>query len=268
MMSPMQVTFLGCGSSSGVPMIGCTCGVCLSDRSENKRLRSSLWVRFQEKSFLIDTTPDFRWQALQRELLTLDAVLITHTHADHIHGMDELRRFHYLQKKQIPVYATHSSCKELEKKFRYLFQQSSLQEGKSIPALSLHPFSGEDAFLEVQGVAWTPLSVQHGWEECIGYRLGSFAYVTDCNEIALSTLKKMEGLHTLILDCLCFHPHRTHFHFQKALETIAQVRPQKTYLTHLGHEIDYHRDQILLPPEVFFAYDGLTLEIPFSLLEK
>jgi phosphoribosyl 1,2-cyclic phosphate phosphodiesterase len=258
----MQVTVLGCGSSSGVPMIGCTCCVCVSEHPENQRFRSSVWVRSHEKSFLIDSSPDLRIQALHHHILKIDAVLITHPHADHIYGMDELRRFNQLQKKEIPVYANAWTSSGLEKKFDYIFQRSELREGRSIPLLSLHPFVSEDSSIEIQGLSWIPLPVQHGSETCIGYRLGSFAYVTDCHLIPPSTLKRMEGLDTLILDCLRLEPHRTHLHLQKALEIISELQPKKAYLTHLGHEIDYHRDQKLLPSQVFFAYDGLVLNIP------
>lgn len=259
-MSPqdIQVTVLGCGTSSGVPVIQCRCKVCKSRDKRNSRLRASIWIQTQGKSILVDTSTDLRQQALQNKIPRIDAVLFTHPHADHISGIDELRSFNFIQRSRIPAYANQWTSEELRTKYPYIFNEFPY-EGGGVPQLDLQTIDAAKGAIQVQGLDVLPLSVQHGSKECLGYRLGSFAYVTDCNLIPAHTLDRMRGLSLLILDCLRFEPHGTHFNLDQALAAIAEIRPKKTILTHLGHEFDYRQGKKMLPKSVHFAYDGLIV---------
>src|SRR4051794_27687464 len=212
----MVLTILGCGTSTGVPLLQCKCSVCQSKSPKNKRLRCSAWIQVNGKSFLIDTSPDLRQQALRANIPRIDAVLITHPHADHVHGIDELRGFNYIQKSKIPVYGNEWSYKELKSKFTYIFNPMQV-EGGGIPQLELNLIDSQAPYVEILGEKIIPLPLSHGSKECLGYRIGSLAYVTDCNYIPPSSMEKMHGLSTLILDCLQLGPHKTHFTLDQAL---------------------------------------------------
>jgi phosphoribosyl 1,2-cyclic phosphate phosphodiesterase len=255
----MQLTILGCGTSTGVPLLQCKCSVCRSSNPKNKRLRTSAWLRVHQKSFLIDTSPDLRQQAMRAKIPRIDAVLYTHPHADHVHGIDELRSFNYIQKSSIPVYGNDWTCDELQIKFGYIFRPMPV-EGGGIPQLELNRIQTKDPSIEILGEKIIPLSLSHGSKECVGYRIGSLAYVTDCSFIPESTLERMQNLSVLVLDCLRIAPHGTHFNLDQALGTVAKLKPKKTYLTHLGHEFDYSKKSKNLPKGVSFAYDGLTVK--------
>jgi phosphoribosyl 1,2-cyclic phosphate phosphodiesterase len=259
-MIPIVLKILGCGTSTGVPLIQCKCFVCSSKNSKNKRLRTSAWLRINGKSFLIDTSPDLRQQALRTDLAHIDAVFYTHPHADHIQGIDELRSFNYLQKARIPVFGNDWTCKELKIKFAYIFNPGVV-EGGGIPQLDLNLIQAQDPSFEVLGEKIIPLSLSHGSKECVGYRFGPLAYVTDCNYISPSTMERMQGLKVLVLDCLQLGPHRTHMNLEQALTIISALKPKKTYLTHLGHEFDYTLWSKKLPKDVRLAYDGLTINV-------
>lgn len=254
----MRITILGCGTSTGVPLIHCQCQVCRSRNPKNHRLRASVWFQSDKKSILIDTSTDLRQQALRAKIPKIDAVLITHPHADHIHGIDELRSFNFIQKSRIPIYGNAWSCDELKTKFSYIFKPGPVQGG-GIPLLDLQQIEGSSLFFEAAGLKIIPLSLFHGSQECLGYRIGSVAYVTDCSVIPDSTLERMKGLSVLILDCLRREVHKTHFNLEKALETISILKPKRAFLTHLGHEFDYVKDSKKLPKGVSFAYDGLNI---------
>ena len=233
----MKVTILGSGTSTGIPVIGCRCKVCRSRNPKNKRLRASAWFQAGGKSILIDTSVDFRQQALTHKIPRVDAVLYTHPHADHIHGIDELRCYNFLQEGNIPVYGNEWSCRDLQHKFPYVFAGEK-PEGGGIPRLTLNRIEGQTPF-EAAGIPVTPLPHAHGSQEALGYRIHSVAYVTDCSYIPAESLDRMRGLSVLILDCVRLKPHRTHFNLDQALETVNQVRPRRTYLTHLGHDFDH-----------------------------
>jgi len=254
----MKLTILGCGTSTGVPLIQCSCEVCQSKHPRNKRLRASVWLQMNGKSILIDTSTDLRQQALRAKIPRVDAVLYTHPHADHIHGIDELRSYNFIQKSAIPLYGNAWTCNELRSKFPYVFAPGP-SEGGGVPQLTVHPFDPHVPALEVIGEQMVPLPLSHGSKECVGYRFESVAYVTDCSYIPPVSLERMQSLSVLVLDCLRLKPHGTHFNLDQALETIAVLKPKKTYLTHLGHEFDYTKDLKKLPKGVHFAYDGLII---------
>lgn len=254
----MILTILGCGTSTGVPLIGCHCAVCASDNPKNKRLRASAWVKHEGKSILIDTSTDLRQQALREGIDRVDSVLFTHPHADHIHGIDELRSYNFLQKSPIPVYGNAWTREELETKFSYIFSPGHV-EGGGVPRLILEPINSGSERIDVLGIPVIPISLQHGSKECIGYRIDSVAYITDCSYIPSTSLDRLKDLSVLVLDCLRLKPHGTHFHLDQALETISQLRPKQTYLTHLGHDFDYDTWVRKLPEGVTLAYDGLKI---------
>lgn len=270
-LTKLKLTILGSGNSTGVPAIQCKCQVCRSKNTRNKRLRCSAWIQVRGKSFLIDTSPDLRQQALRARIPRIDAVLYTHPHADHLHGIDDLRSFNYIQNAEIPLYGNEWTCSEIKTKFPYSlrvaeasspYSQKSLKskEGGGPPQLQLHQFNAHDQILNVLGENFIPLSLTHGSKESVGYRIDAIAYVTDCSYIPPSSLDRMKELSVLVLDCLRLEPHGTHFNLDQALETISKVKPRKTFLTHIGHEIDPAKWNKKLPKGVFFAYDGLTIK--------
>ncbi|MGK5089363.1 MBL fold metallo-hydrolase [Bdellovibrionota bacterium FG-2] len=260
----MEWTILGSGTSTGVPLISCLCKVCRSKDSKNKRLRASAWVKIKSGKFLrhilIDTSTDLRQQALQWKVNQIDAVLYTHPHADHIHGIDELRSFNYLQKGRIPVYGNSWTCEELQHKFPYIFDPEPV-EGGGIPELDLHPFESYAPTIDIVGVSVIPLPVQHGSKEGIGYRIGSCAYIADCSKIPQATFDRLKELDVLILDCIRLEKHRTHFNLEQSLEAISIIKPKKAFLTHLGHDFDHKSWNTKLPQGVQLAYDGLSFSV-------
>ncbi len=259
-MGHMKLTILGCGTSTGVPLIHCKCRVCRSRNPKNKRLRCSAWIQTPTKSILIDTSPDFRQQAMRAKISRIDAVLYTHPHADHCHGIDELRSYNFVQKSRIPIFGNEWLCTELKSKFEYIFKQRPTYEGGGIPLLDLHLLDSQAPTIDVVDEKVIPISLRHGSKESIGYRFGSLAYVTDCSLIPQSSLDRLKGLSVLILDCLRLEPHATHFNLDQALQTAEILKPKKTFLTHLGHDFNYDAKTIkALPKGVFFAYDGLSV---------
>ncbi len=260
------LTLLGTGTSTGVPLIHCSCKVCKSKDRRNHRLRASAWVVINGKSILIDTSTDLRAQAIREKIKRIDAVLYTHPHADHIHGIDELRSFNFVQQETIPLYGNDWVTSELKTRFGYIFNPGPV-EGGGIPLLSLQTIAGSSKDIKIQGVNVVPLPVQHGSKEALGYRFNSatksVAYLTDCSYISDATLRRLEGLDVLVLDCLRLEPHPTHFNLDQALETIERLRPRKTYLTHLGHDFEYSTFKknrgFKIPRGVFLAYDGLKI---------
>jgi len=259
--SDMIATVLGCGTSTGVPLIQCRCSVCRSRNARNKRLRASLWLQIRGKSILIDTATDLRQQALREKIARVDAVLYTHPHADHVHGIDELRSFNFLQQTSIPLYGNEWTCQELQKKFEYIFRPKPV-EGGGIPELILHAFDPLVDEMEICGEKVIPLPLKHGSKQSVGYRIGSLAYLTDCSELPDLSRSRLEGLSVLILDCLRVTPHPTHLNLDGALQIISELKPEKAFLTHMGHDFDFGKLSRMLPKGLAPAHDGLRLRIP------
>jgi len=255
----MIITILGCGTSTGVPLIGCSCSVCRSRNPKNKRTRAGIWVRHQGKSLLVDTSTDLRAQALREKIPRVDAILYTHPHSDHVGGLDEIRSFNFLQKTSIPAYGNAWTCEELRTRFGYIFDPGPSEGGGGIPQVNLSLIDATTKSIEVVDISVIPISVLHGSKECVGYRFESVAYLTDCSYIPEASFDRLKGLSVLVLDCLRLKPHGTHFHLDQAIETVERVRPKRTVLTHLGHDFDYSKWNKKLPKGMSLAYDGLQI---------
>ncbi|HEY5514070.1 MAG TPA: GPMC system MBL fold metallohydrolase [Geomonas sp.] len=251
----MKITILGSGTSTGVPMVGCHCQVCESTDPRDKRTRASLLIESGGQYLLVDTSTDLRIQALREGVPHIDAVLLTHTHADHIHGIDDLRGFHFIHRRIIPCYGSPGTMAKVTESFAYIFDGLS-SEGYS-PLLE--PFSVDAAF-ELFGCRVLPVPIRHGSLKATGYRFDNAAYLTDCSEIPESSMALLQGLDLLIIDALRYSPHPNHFNIEGALQVAQALRPRRTILTHLTHEV-HHRDGTRLPPGVEFAYDGMTIEL-------
>ncbi len=253
----MKITVLGSGTSSGVPTIGCRCSTCLSADPRDKRLRPSIWIQDGASSVVIDTSSDFREQCLRASINHIDAVIYTHHHFDHIAGFDDLRAFNFHAKRAIPIYAMPETLTNLKNVFGYAFGART-NTGTSVPVVDVVPIL-DDPF-EAGGLQWTPLRLQHGAMRVNGYRLGSFAYCTDCNGIPQETLDRLRGVDTLILDALRYREHPTHFTLEQALDAAAAIGARVTYFTHIAHEMGHAEAEALLPAGVHLAYDGLEIE--------
>lgn len=252
----MKITFLGSGTSHGVPVLTCSCPVCTSLDPKNKRTRSSLWVRTKRTSLLIDTATEFRLQALQANISQVDGVLYTHCHADHVFGFDDLRVFSRLTQKSIPVYGNESTITELRDVFSYAFRKTQKGGGKP----QVETIVVEDLF-RVKDVLVQPVPVLHGTLPIFGYRIGNLAYITDCNYISPTSLDLLQGLDLLILGVVRFDPHSTHMHVAQALDLVQKLKPKRTYFTHISHLLEHNKMSKSLPDGVYMAYDGLTLEL-------
>ena len=251
----MKITILGSGTSTGIPMVGCHCQVCSSNNPRDKRTRASLLVEHNGYYILVDTSTDFRIQAIREDIPKIDAVLFTHAHADHIHGIDDLRGFHFLHRKIIPCYATPETLANIDSKFSYIFTGQS--EGGYHQLLEPHPI--EDSF-ELFGLKITPIPLMHGSIPATGVRFGNFAYLTDCSSFTDESLALLHDLDLLLIDALRYTSHPHHFNIPGALEAARRIGAAKTYLTHLTHEVP-HTDETRLPPTVYFAYDGLSFDL-------
>ena len=250
--------FLGTGTSHGVPMIGCTCSVCRSTDPRDKRLRPSIYLDVpRHAKLLVDTSPDLRQQALVHELARVDAVLFTHSHADHILGLDELRRFNAIQGGAIPCYANVATWETLRQTFSYIFDGVT-RLGGGIPELDPHEIAGPFA---VGGVHIVPVAVWHGLMPVLGFRFGNVAYLTDCNRLDDSAWELVDGVDTLIIDALRDRPHGTHFSLNEALDVIARIKPRRAFTTHMTHDLGHAATSARLPAGVELAYDGLVLDV-------
>jgi phosphoribosyl 1,2-cyclic phosphate phosphodiesterase len=252
----MKLTFLGTGTSTGVPSIGCECETCTSDDPRDKRLRASILIEHEGQTVLIDTSVDFRQQALRYGLKRLDAVLITHCHADHIFGLDDIRPLNF-RYGALGVYANEVAWHDIKRIFKYIFEPSHY--GGGLPQILAHVIEPGASFCLSPKFQVTPLAVIHGRLPVIAYRFNDFAYLTDLSEIPLETLEGLRDLDTLILDCLRFKEHPTHLWMDRTLQYINVIKPRRTYLTHMAHDIKHARDSLVLPQGVEFAYDGLEL---------
>ncbi|MCB0820408.1 MAG: MBL fold metallo-hydrolase [Bacteroidetes bacterium] len=253
----MKITFLGTGTSQGVPVIACPCKVCSSDDFRDKRLRCSVLVETKNGNFVIDTGPDFRQQMLREQVTKLDAVLYTHEHKDHTAGMDDIRAFNYFQEKHMEMFLTEQVENALRREFAYVFAEDKYP---GIPLLNLNRIT-ESPF-KLLGMEIIPIPVSHYILPVFGYRIGNFCYITDAKYIDPKEFSKMRNLDVLVLNALRREKHVSHLTLDEALQIIDIVKPQKAYLTHLSHQMGLHEDiSIELPPHVEIAYDGLKLEI-------
>ena len=252
-----RVTFLGTGTSHGVPMIACECATCTSADPRDQRLRPSVLVDLPGgRSLLIDAAPDLRAQALRHGIRRIDAILFTHAHADHVLGLDETRRFTALQGCAMPCYGDPETITEIRRVFAYAFR--SVQQGGGVPRLELIPVT---AAFEAAGQRVVPVPVLHGDLPIYGYRLGSFAYLTDCSRIPESSWPLLEGVRVLVIDALRDTPHPTHFTVGQALEAVERVAPDRALLTHVSHDLGHAATSSRLPPRVELAYDGLSVNV-------
>jgi phosphoribosyl 1,2-cyclic phosphate phosphodiesterase len=252
-----RATFLGTGTSHGVPMIGCRCGTCTSGDHRDQRLRPSVLLEVESgPALLVDTSPDLRGQALRYDVRRIDAVLFTHPHADHLLGLDEIRRYNSLQRAAIPCYGDPDTLREVRRVFAYAFEPR--QQGGGVPRLELMPVTGP---FDVAGTRVTPVPVLHGQLPIYGYRVGGFAYLTDCSSIPDASWSLLDGLDVLVLDALRHVPHPTHFTVAQALDVVARVRPRRALFTHIAHDLRHAETSAALPPGVELAYDGLVVPL-------
>jgi phosphoribosyl 1,2-cyclic phosphate phosphodiesterase len=253
----MRVTFLGTGTSTGVPVVGCRCRVCTSGHPRNHRMRQSVKIEANGKHFLIDTTPDLRFQLLRDPIPRLDFVLFTHSHSDHIMGLDDIRPFNFRQRESIHAFASRNTAKAIRRAFSYIWDDTS-QLGGGKPQLELHEV--DEPFVH-EGVEITPIPVTHGDWTILGFRIGPFAYITDTNGIPAASRKLLEGVEVLALDGLRpAPPHPTHFTIDEAIACARELGVPQTYLIHLTHDVDHDEFDARLPRGVNLAYDGLVLE--------
>lgn len=254
----IRVTVLGSGTSAGIPTIGCKCAVCHSTDPRDNRLRPSIAVRYGGRAVVIDTSPDFRAQALRFALDRVDAVLFTHAHADHVMGLDDLRPFNFRQGGEIPIYASTQTMETIQRIFAYIFSHEPSESW--IPRLSAHTFE-EGSTLDLFGIAVMPLRVWHGRGTAYGFRFGPLAYLTDHSEIPDETLAQLQDLDVLFLDALRHKPHPTHSTVDKSLRYVEMLKPRLAYFTHISHDLAHERTESLLPANVRLAYDGLEIHV-------
>ena len=247
---------LGSGTSMGVPSLGCGCRVCASRDPHDKRTRPSILMTVDGQNILIDTSPDFRQQALRAGLRRLDAVIYTHGHADHILGLDDIRPFNLMQNQRVPVYANSQTLGILTRTFAYIFDESPTLS--TIPAVELREISGP---FEVAGVTLQPIPARHGDMEVLGFRFGRGAYVTDFSEIPSSSMDMLRGLDELILDALRDRPHPMHSTVAHSLEIVRALAPRRAWFTHISHDLPHEETNARLPENVRLGYDGLSFEV-------
>lgn len=252
----MKVVFLGTGTSTGVPVIGCKCDICRSHDPRDQRLRSSIYIDIHDKKIVIDTGPDFRIQMLSNKLTDVDAVVFTHNHKDHTAGLDDIRPINFLQRKKVDVFAEEYVQKTLKMEFPYIFQE---QDYPGVPQINLYTID-ENPF-QIDDLVLTPIRVIHRKLPVLGFRINDFTYITDANFIADEELEKVKGTKVLVINALRNEPHYSHFSLGEALAIIEKIQPEKAYLTHIGHNMGLYEDvQKSLPENVFLAYDGLMID--------
>ena len=257
----MKVTFLGTGTSQGVPVIGCTCEVCRSIDFRDKRLRTSILFEIADQIFIIDTGPDFRQQMLREQVKRIDAVIFTHAHRDHTAGLDDVRAYNFLQEMEMPLYGTDVVLDQLKVEYSYAFAKEYYP---GLPRLKLNTIDGEP--FTVNGVNVLPLPVMHFRLPVLGFRIENFSYITDANYIPPETVAKLKGTEILVLNALQREQHVSHFNLSQALEMVDTIRPRHTYFTHISHRLGLHSDvEKELPDDVSLAFDGLQIDQPSAL---
>jgi phosphoribosyl 1,2-cyclic phosphate phosphodiesterase len=252
-----KITVLGSGTSVGVPTIGCPCAVCHSSDPRDNRLRPSILIGYRGRNVLIDTTPDFRTQALRARIERLDAVIFTHAHADHLMGLDDVRPFNFRQKDGIPIYAGEETMAAIQRCFPYIFDGA--RKESNVPKLNAHVLDG--APFDLFGMEFRPIPVLHGSQTIYGYRFGAAAYLTDHSEIPEASMELLGGLDAIFLDALRYKPHPTHSTVDRSLKTVDRLGARRGFFTHICHDLAHERAESLLPPHVRLAYDGLEVEV-------
>jgi phosphoribosyl 1,2-cyclic phosphate phosphodiesterase len=253
----LKITVLGSGTSMGVPTIGCRCAVCTSPDPRDNRLRPSILVGYGGRNILIDTTPDFRTQALRARIDHLDAILFTHEHADHIMGLDDVRPFNFHQKDRIPIFASPETLEVIRRSFQYIFDGQKKES--NVPRLECRLLDG--APLDLFGLEFVPVPVLHGSQTIYGFRFGRAAYLTDHSDVPESSHALLRGLDVLFLDALRYKPHPTHSTVERSIAIARALEARRTYFTHICHDLGHERAQSLLPPGFHLAYDGLEIEV-------
>lgn len=256
-MKNIKVTFLGTGTSQGVPVIACKCAICTSKDERDTRTRTSILVETHKTRIVIDTGPDFRQQCLREKFTKLDAVLFTHEHKDHIAGLDEVRAFNFINKMIMPVYATPQVYKALQREFAYIFSD---EKYPGIPQIEVMEFANDN--FSIGDMEIIPVNVKHYRMDVKAFRINNFAYVTDANLIDDNERKKLQNLDVLVLNALRREPHISHFTFSEAIEVVRELAPKKAYFTHISHQLGLHElVNKELPPHIELAFDGLQLVI-------
>lgn len=254
----MRVTFLGTGTSTGVPVIGCTCTTCQSTDPKDKRTRPSIYLQFDGgASVLIDASPDLRSQALRYGVDRVDLILLTHSHADHVLGLDDVRIFNFRQRASIPCQGDKRTLRDVRRMFAYVFDPRT-PKGGGLPQLSLCEVGGPFSF---EHRTFVPVPVWHGTLPILGYRVGKFAYLTDCNEIPESSFAQLDRLDVLVLDALRHRHHSTHFNIGQAVEAANRIGARRTYFTHMTHDLPHAATCGELPAAMMLAHDGLVLDV-------
>lgn len=258
MLTPLQVTFLGTGTSQGIPVIGSDHPVCKSTDSRDKRLRVSVLLSWEKYNYVIDCGPDFRMQMLQADCQHLDGILLTHEHNDHVLGLDDIRPYYFLQ-GDIAVYAHKRVFKSLKRRFDYIFAEGEKYPGT--PTIKEIEINKSQAF-QISNTTVIPIEVMHAGLSVLGFRIKDFTYITDAKTVAEEEIKKIKGTKVLVVNALRKEPHHSHFNLGEALEFIRKVKPEKAYLTHISHLLGFHEEvEKELPENVFLAYDGLRINI-------
>ena len=256
----LNITILGCGSSSGVPTVGNNWGKCNPKNKKNYRLRSSILVEHKNTVILVDATPDLRQQLINAKVKKIDGVLITHSHADHIHGVDDFRFLNVVMNKYINLYTNVETLEQIKKKFGYIFEKLHPNANGFFYKPCLSPFIIKGKF-NINELSIEPFDQDHGFGKTLGFRINNFAYSSDVVELSEEAFKKLNNLDLWIVDCLRVRPHKTHAHLEKTLKWIDRVKPKKAVITHMNNETDYDEISKLLPNNCFAAYDGMKIKI-------
>lgn len=253
----MKIIFLGTGTSQGVPVVGCRCATCTSEETQDKRLRSSIYIEVHGKKLLIDTSPDLRQQLLTHDIFDLDAILFTHEHNDHTAGLDDVRPINFLQQKSIDAYALERVAGDLGLRYPYVFGE---QHYPGSPRVNMHMIEA-GVTKEISGVPVLPMNVIHGNLPIVGFKIQNFAYITDASFLPHETMEAIRGIDVLVLNALQHAPHHSHYHLSEAIEVIGKIKPGICYLTHMSHQLGPAREwATLLPSGIHAAWDGLCIE--------
>jgi phosphoribosyl 1,2-cyclic phosphate phosphodiesterase len=253
----LKVTFLGTGTSQGVPVIACDCPVCSSLDYRDKRLRSSIHLDIDGKSLVVDTGPDFRQQMLREKINHLDGILFTHEHKDHTAGMDDIRSYNFLQKKDMPIYGTKKVLAQIKREFSYIFEEIRYP---GVPSVTIHEITNQP--FSAEGINVVPIQVMHYRLPVFGFRFGDFTYITDAKYIDNVELEKVKGTKVLVINALQKTHHLSHFTLEEAIQLVEFIKPEEAYFTHISHRLGTHQEvEQVLPPNIHLAYDGLKITV-------